>query len=803
MIAVVVLTLSLAVLAYIYAGYPAALMALVRLRRPRLVQQAPITPPLSLVISAYNESSVIRRKLENALALEYPREQLEIVVISDASSDRTDDIVLEFADRGVRLERQRERRGKTAGLNNTVPSLKGEIVVFSDANAMYQPDALLKLARNFADPAVGCVTGEARYLAGAARAADVGERVYWDYEIRIKRLETALGSMVGGDGAIYAIRRQLWRTLPENAINDFLNPLQIVEAGWRAVYEPEAVCHEETAGRVGREFNRRVRIVSRSWRAVFQARGVLNPLRVGIFTWSLISHKMLRWMSGAFVMAATLAALALAWRASTAQPEVALFAVAGVVGGLTITSAGRRMSAMGGYFVVIYAASLIGVAKGSFGDVSGVWTTPRQDAPRKSTLVPVGIVLQAVVAMGVLVCIAVWRELGALQFARVLFWTSTLALVYVYVGYPMLLALIRKLIGRAIERRDIEPRVCIFITANDEDAVMEAKLQNTLAIDYPAHLLEIVVASDGSVDRTNDIVRRYAPRVELQAFSPRAGKVSAINRGIRSVTSDIVIFSDANTFLEPSAARALVRNFADPDVGGVSGDVALVGERAALGPSEDLYYRYERWLQRAESEVGSMIGADGALYAIRRELFVPPAADTILDDMAIPMSVVKSGHRVVYDGDARAREQGSASAKEEFARKSRVIAGAMQFLRRDDSAVPINQPQVIFSLVSHKGLRWLSPAFGACALLSSVALLQFSPVFIGVVIAEMTLLGLGLAGCSTRLRRLPLVALAHYFCLLQTAAAYGFVRGLTGQQSVLWQRFDRRHAPLGRQSGVE
>jgi cellulose synthase/poly-beta-1,6-N-acetylglucosamine synthase-like glycosyltransferase len=176
----------------------------------------------------------------------------------------------------------------------------GEIVVFSDANAMYAPDALRMLVRNFADPAVGCVTGEARYVEGSQGAADAGERAYWNYEIQVKRLETAVGSMVGGDGAIYAIRRHLWRTLPENAINDFLNPLQIVAAGWRAVYEPQGVCFEETAGGIRTEYRRRVRIVSRSWRALFQAPGVLNPFRVGFFAVSVVSHKVLRWFTGLF-----------------------------------------------------------------------------------------------------------------------------------------------------------------------------------------------------------------------------------------------------------------------------------------------------------------------------------------------------------------------------------------------------------------------------------------------------------------------------------------------------------------------
>lgn len=796
---IAVLVISLIVLAYVYAGYPAALRALVRLRGARRVHRAPITPPLSVVISAYNERAVIRRKVENTLALTYPRESLEIVVISDASDDGTDDIVREFADRGVRLARQPQRRGKTAGLNHTVPTLKGDIVVFSDANAMYEPDALVHLARNFADAEVGCVTGEARYLTGSAGAADVGERVYWDYEIHIKRLETALGSMVGGDGAIYAIRRVLWKQLPENAINDFLNPLQIVEAGWRAVYEPDAVCHEETAGEVRSEYRRRVRIVSRSWRAVFQAPGVLNPARVGLFTWSLISHKMLRWLSGVFVGAAIVAALSLLWGTVLRWPELTLTAVLAVAGALGATKGGRRMVGMGGYFATIYAASVAGVLKGTFGQVSGVWSPPRQAVAavrQNGRFVPVGVVLQLAMASAIVAAIAAYPRVETARFAALLFWGSAGVLLYVYVGYPVLIGAIRRVAGRAVQRRPIEPRVCVFITANDEESVIEAKLRNTMALDYPADRLEIVVASDGSIDGTNAIVRRFAPSVRLLEFTPRRGKVTAINEGMTSVTSEIIAFSDANTFLEPDALRALVRNFADPDVGAVSGDVALVGERAALGPSEDLYYRYERWVQRAESEIGSMIGADGALYAIRRNLFVPPPFDTVLDDMAIPMAVVRSGHRVVYDGDARASEQGSESAKEEFARKARVIAGAMQFLRRDDSAVPVNAPQVALSLVSHKALRWFSPAFGACAFVSSLVLAQLSPTFTAVVVTETVMLALGLAGCSTRLRRYTPVAIAHYFCLLQTAAAYGFLRGFVGRQTVLWQRFDRAQAAL-------
>ena len=788
------LSISVGVLLYVYVGYLLALKVLVWLRGARRVEQAPITPPLTLVISAYNEAAVIQKKLENALALDYPRDKLEIVVISDASDDGMDEIVQLYAANGVRLFRQAERRGKTAGLNAAIPTVRGDIVVFSDANAMYREDALLMLARNFADPSVGCATGEARYLTDGHAVADVGERLYWNYEIQIKRLETALGSMVGGDGAIYAIRRSLWRTLPDNAINDFLNPLQIVAEGWRAVYEAEAVCFEETAGGTRAEYRRRVRIVSRSWRAVFQAQGVLNPLRVGIFAWSLLSHKVLRWLSGLFGAVAGLSALGLYLHAAQRWPVLAvtLFLIAGAL--TVLIPVVRRSIAMLGYFAVINVASLVGLTKGTIGRVSGVWTTSRTaDSARFASsglTVPTGPVL-FLGAVVTAVMIAAFVPPGWQNAGRVIFWGSAAAIMYVYLIYPALLALLRPIATKPVEKAAIEPTVCLFIPAHNEAAVIQAKLRNSLAIDYPPERLDIVVASDGSIDNTNDIVQTFTPRVRLLALSPRRGKIAAINEGMRAVASDIVVFSDANTFLEIGAIRALVRNFADPLVGAVSGDVALVGERADLGRSEDLYYIYERWLQQAESDIGSMIGADGALYAIRRELFAPAAGDTILDDMAIPMTVIRAGRRVVFETAARAHEQGSQTATEEFARKVRVVAGAMQFMSRRESWVPLRSPQAVLSLISHKGLRWLSPTFVTGTFVTSILLSNISYGYAIAAVAQGLLFVCGLAGCVPAARRVSIFALAHYFCLVQVAAGVGFVRGLAGAQSVLWRRFDR------------
>jgi cellulose synthase/poly-beta-1,6-N-acetylglucosamine synthase-like glycosyltransferase len=792
------LVFSLAALVYVYAGYIAALRLAVRMRGARPIRSAPITPSVTLLISAYNEVAVIRKKLENALALDYPVQRLEIVVVSDASDDGTDEIVREFSTRGVRLFRQPDRRGKTAGLNAVMPTVRSEVVVFSDANAMYARDAILMLARNFADPDIGCVTGEAQYLPQGDAVADVGERLYWGYEMQIKRLETSLGSMVGGDGAIYAIRTSLWRDLPANAINDFLNPLQIVAAGWRAVYEPEAICSEETAGDTRLEYKRRVRIVSRSWRAVLQTPQVLNPLRVGLFAWSVLSHKVLRWFSGFFVTVVVLCTLGVFAELLQDLPLLAV-GLALALAAAFFVGVVRRSAAMLGYFAVINAASMVGIVKGTFGDVSGVWSTPREGTavarrPAREVVIPSGVLLFFGVAAMSLVAIAS-APLGRQTTSVVIFWGSTAALMYVYLGYPAVLALLRFVAQKPIVKAPIQPRVSLLIAANDEEAVIDAKLRNTLAVDYPESLLEIVVASDGSLDDTNVMVRRFAPRVRLVELSPRRGKIAAINEAMRSITSEIVIFSDANTFLDPKAVPALVQNFADPRVGAVSGDVSLVGDRAALARSEDLYYMYERWVQQAESDIGSMIGADGALYAIRRELFLSPKSDTILDDMAIPTAVIRAGRRVVFESGARGFEQGSETAAEEFARKTRVVAGAIQFLARRDSWMGMRSPQAIFSLLSHKGLRWLSPTFLAGAFVASILLANVSIGYAVAAAAQGLVFILGIVGCWRPLRRFGLIALAHYFCLVQAAACVGFIRGLSGAQSVLWQRFQRGHEP--------
>ena len=291
---------SLTVLIYIYIGFPILLFVFSKLIRCNKISKAHNRPSVTLLISCYNEEDIIGDKIFNSLNLEYPANKLEIVVISDGSTDRSDSIVMEFEKNGVRLIRQEGRLGKTCGLNLGMSQIKNEIVVFSDANAMYEKTALIHLVENFNDTKVGYVVGRALYAEANSTSAGLSESSYWNYEIWIKKLESKIHSVVGGDGAIYAIRRELYEPLRPSDINDFVNPLQIISKGYKGIYEPAAICYEKAAGTFSKEFKRKARIVNRSFSGLLRVPEALNPLRTGIFSLLLFSHKVLRWFSGIF-----------------------------------------------------------------------------------------------------------------------------------------------------------------------------------------------------------------------------------------------------------------------------------------------------------------------------------------------------------------------------------------------------------------------------------------------------------------------------------------------------------------------
>jgi glycosyltransferase involved in cell wall biosynthesis len=283
---------SLGALAWTHAGYPAAAAAAARLR-PRRVRKREITPSVTVIVPAYNEEAVIRRRLENLLELDYPVDKLEIVVTSDASDDGTDAIVDELAQQDPRVRlRRRERAGKLPGLNRTVAESDSEIVAFTDANTTWAPDALSKLVRNFADDDVAYVCGRLTLLSpdGANR-----EGVYWRYELWLRGSESQLGSITGGNGSIYAIRRSDYADAPYG--HDLSFPPLAVRAGRRAVYEPEAVAHEKPTPESADEYRRKVRMLPWSWGFLLSGRSLrgVPPL----YALELVSHRHLRYASGA------------------------------------------------------------------------------------------------------------------------------------------------------------------------------------------------------------------------------------------------------------------------------------------------------------------------------------------------------------------------------------------------------------------------------------------------------------------------------------------------------------------------
>ncbi len=373
---------------YVYIGYPILLIIFSKIRTPLPVDKAEITPTVALFVSCYNEINVIEDKIQNSLAIDYPRDKIDYIFISDGSDDGTDEIIKRYQDQGIKLIRQEGRLGKTSGLNLAMPTTQAEIIVFSDANAIYEPNAVKMLVRNFNDPAIGYVVGAALYTDTQVTASARSENKYWEYEIAVKKMETSLHSVVGGDGAIYAIRKFLYEPLDEKDINDFVNPLQIITKGYRGIFEPEAKCYEETAGDFEKEARRKVRIVNRSFRGLMKVSSVLNPLNTGIFSFEIISHKLLRWLVPFFLIFAIIGMIYLS------SHGYFLFQVMLLLGILLIwfSAVGYIKSGYSNispifsypyYFLMINTASLLGIIQAIKGNIQVTWESARLETNKK------------------------------------------------------------------------------------------------------------------------------------------------------------------------------------------------------------------------------------------------------------------------------------------------------------------------------------------------------------------------------------------------------------------------------------
>jgi cellulose synthase/poly-beta-1,6-N-acetylglucosamine synthase-like glycosyltransferase len=358
--------LSLLGLVYVYAGYPLAawLLGGVLNRRVQKAAAGGHQPTVTVLIAAFNEAGHIAATVRNKLAQDYPADRLNVIVISDASDDGTDDLVRAVGGDRVRLVRQEPRAGKTSALNLAMPHATGEIIVFSDANSLYATDTVARLVDCFADTDVGYVTGRMVYKAPDGSLTGEGCSLYMRYENQLRGWETKLGSIVGVDGGVDAMRRSLYRPMRADQLPDFVQPLRVREQGYRVVYQPEALLYEDALAAAGDEYRMRVRVALRAFHALKDMAALLDPARYGLFAWQLWSHKVLRYLAFLFMIGCLLAAWRLAdraggtfWRLAVVA-QLGFYAAAGYghVAGRSAGGAGR-LAGLATYLCVLNLAS--------------------------------------------------------------------------------------------------------------------------------------------------------------------------------------------------------------------------------------------------------------------------------------------------------------------------------------------------------------------------------------------------------------------------------------------------------------
>jgi len=375
------------------------------------------------------------------------------------------------------------------------------------------------------------------------------------------------------------------------------------------------------------------------------------------------------------------------------------------------------------------------------------------------------------------------------------FWTSVIVIAYCYFGYPLATWLLARLRPNPVTKDELVEGVSIVFSAWNEQDVIAAKIRNLLAVDYPADKMEILIGSDGSTDNTNAIVEGIRdPRVRFFKHADRRGKMVTINELVAASCQPIIIFNDARQELAPNAVRELVKNFADPRIGCVSGELIFRPREGQAARGVGLYWQYEKFIRNCESVVHSMLGATGAIYAIRRELYQNVPADVVLDDMWIPLHIIKKGYRAVFDGAARAFDDVAATAEEEHRRKTRTLFGNYQlFSRMPEMLVPWRSP-VAWQLFSHKLLRLAVPFAMMLTFVSSAALVSY-PFFLLMFGLQVIFYlaafvgGLSGGGESPHMRVVKRICYVPYiFCVLNYSALVGLWRFLGAGQRVTWQK---------------
>ena len=374
-----------------------------------------------------------------------------------------------------------------------------------------------------------------------------------------------------------------------------------------------------------------------------------------------------------------------------------------------------------------------------------------------------------------------------------IFWACFFLVVYTYLLYPVVLFLASSTARRwgrsaVAPGTGVLPSVSLVIAAHNEERHLAAKLANLAALDYPRDRLEILFVSDGSTDGTNEILGRAAQAgmITLVTLPSRGGKSNALNQAVPRAKHDVLVFSDAATLFAPDAVRKMVQHFADPRVGVVCGALQFQAS-AESRQTEGLYWRYESLLRLMESRIGVTLTASGAIYALRRECFVPLSADTLVEDLVVPMTARRLGFRVLYDPNARGTDFAAPTVAGEFSRRVRIATGSFRALGGLLRG-PLD-PVTAFAFVSHKLLRWMLPFLLIGMLVTSVAMVD-SPLYRALFVLQVLFYAWALAGylLRPRIQRIRYALVPYYLLAIHLAFLVGFVRYLCGRREIEWRQ---------------
>jgi len=381
-----------------------------------------------------------------------------------------------------------------------------------------------------------------------------------------------------------------------------------------------------------------------------------------------------------------------------------------------------------------------------------------------------------------------------------IFWLSVFFVAYTYIGYPLLIALMARFIPSRMPPQASNLSVTLLITAYNEEAVIEKKIENSLCLDYSIGKLQIVVAADGSTDQTAEIVGSFKDRGVVLTFTPsRDGKMAAINRAIPFASGDIIIFSDANNMYEVDAVRKLVAPFSDPQVGAATGAKLIIQDGGNLSGAEGIYWKYESWIKKNETILGTCTSSVGEILAIRRELYNPPPNNIINDDYYMVLDLIRRGYRVAYVPEARSFEYISATARDEMVRRSRMNAGKYQAMFLSYTLLPFNRPLVLWQIISHKYFRALLPFGFIGALTANILIVLFqvdSPslfFFWTMLLLQISFYTAAVLGNLVKFRGFlgKLFYLPSYLVNSNVAILRGFYGYISKKQTNVWERVRR------------